>query len=163
MACGSPVLTATRQQVATEPLSKWYLADLTPVASTVGAYELEKGELTTWRVNDRDVKKGFLAHAPSFIDFRMPTPKPSILRGAVGISRVNVNSRVRFAIFGNGKKLWESGVITQKPGDGTSIVEDFAVDLTRVSLLRLAVDPMGEINSDHSVWIDPLIELKTSR
>jgi hypothetical protein len=163
VACGSPAVTATRQQAAAAPPSTWYLADLNPVDSAVGAYQLEKGELTAWHVNDRELKKGFLAHAPSFIDIRMPTSKPTILRGAVGISRVNVNSRVRFAIFGDGRKLWESGVITQKPGGIASVVEEFAVDLTRVRLLRLATDPLGEINSDHSVWIDPIIELKASR
>jgi len=163
VARGPSASNATDDEASLSPQTTWYLADLAPAGSKVGAYQLEKGKLTEWSVNGLDISKGLMAHAPSFIDFVVPTPKLAVLRGAVGISRVNVNSQCRFMVFGDGKKLWESGVISQKPGGRTSTVQEFSISLTRVRTLRLAVDSLGDINSDHSVWIDPRIELKSSR
>ena len=163
VARGQSVSSSTGDEEAALPASSWHLADLFPIDSSVGYYRLEKGTLTEWSVNDLEISKGFLACAPSFIDFKMPTLKPTTLRGAVGISRVNANSKCRFMVFGDGRKLWESGVITKKPGVVASIVEEFSVNLTRVRTLRLAVDSLGDINSDHSVWIDPVIETKVAR
>jgi hypothetical protein len=37
------------------------------------------------------------------------------------------------------------------------MTENFSVDVTNVRNLTLAVDPLGSINSDHSIWIDPMI------
>ena len=42
---------------------------------------------------------------------------------------------------------------TKKPG--TSLIEHFKINVSDVKILKLRVDPLGSINSDHATWIDP--------
>ena len=46
--------------------------------------------------------------------------------------------------------------MTQDPKQpGTSLTENFKIDVSGVKILKLRVDPVGSNNSDHATWIDP--------
>ena len=63
---------------------------------------------------------------------------------------------MRFEVFGDDKVLWQSGVITQDPKrPGTSLIENFKIDVSDVKILKLRVDALGSNNSDHATGIDP--------
>jgi hypothetical protein len=54
------------------------------------------------------------------------------------------------------KSLWQSGIMTHDPKrPGTSLTENFKIDVSGVKILKPRVDPLGSINSDHATWIDP--------
>ena len=109
-----------------------------------------KGGQEKWEVNGKKVRKGLLAWAPSEIAYDLT------LEGSVGIAPANVNSSMRFEVFGDDKVLWQSGVMTQDTKrPGTSLTESFKIDVSSVKILKLRVDPLGSINSDHATWIDP--------
>jgi serine/threonine protein kinase len=134
-----------------------YLSDLPTVTGTTGHYSFEKGRLTGWSVNGVTPQKGLFAHAPSAVHCSLAPRGVATLQGSVGLGRANENSRCRFTIFGDDRKLWESGIIVQGEIPGRSVTEDFVVDVTNVRNLTLVVDPLGSIDSDHSIWIDPMI------
>jgi len=63
----------------------------------------------------------------------------------------NAEAAVVFSIFGDGKKLWESGVM--KRGQPAKLVD---VSLKGVRSLLLMVDHAGESNNyDHADWAEP--------
>jgi hypothetical protein len=63
---------------------------------------------------------------------------------------------MRFEVSGDDKVLWQSAVTTQDPKrPGTSLTENFKIDVSGVKILKLKVDPLGSNNSDHATWIDP--------
>ena len=111
--------------------------------------------MDTWAVNGKVPRKGILACAPSSVVYDISNLKMTTLEGSVGIGRVNLNSSVKFRIHGNDKLLWESDELRQGPKQGVSPVVKFSVTVTGMSRIELEVDPLGDINSDHSIWIDP--------
>jgi NPCBM/NEW2 domain len=97
-----------------------------------------------------------LAWAPSEIAYDLTGLNVVTLEGSVGIAPANVNSTMRFEVFGDDKVLWQSGVMTQDPKrPGTSLAENFKIEVSDVKILRLTVDALGSNNSDHAIWIDP--------
>lgn len=147
----------TRPFVGTGPTKNTvYLSDLPEVSvSGCTSYGLVKGPLDTWTVNGEASRKGMLACAPSELVYDIGTLQMSILEGKVGIGRVNPNSKMQFSIYGDEQLLWESPVMTQAKTPRESMIERFSIDITGVGHIKLAVDPLGSVNSDHSIWIDP--------
>ena len=153
----SPPATAQHSSLGTVQTGNIvYLSDL-PEASVSGctSYGLVKGKLDTWTVNGKIPRKGILACAPSSVVYDISNLKMTTLEGSVGIGRVNVNSSVKFRIHGDDKLLWESDDLRQGSKQGVSPVVKFSVTVTGISRIELEVDPLGDINSDHSIWIDP--------
>ncbi|MBI2194634.1 MAG: NPCBM/NEW2 domain-containing protein [Planctomycetes bacterium] len=61
---------------------------------------------------------------------------------------------VVFEVYGDGKKLWSSGIVT-----GLDAARDVEVDLTGVDRLRLVVTDAGDGNKfDAADWCDPVLE-----
>jgi len=94
--------------------------------------------------------KGVGTHAASlmYIDLKKSCQNFSAY---VGIDdEVNGNGSVRFRIYGDGKLLFNSGVL--KAGEPAKKVE---IDLTGCKTLTLSVDPAGDNTSyDHADWAD---------
>jgi hypothetical protein len=133
-----------------------YLSDLHETSvSGCTSYGLVKGRLDTWTVNGKIPRHGILACAPSSVVYDIGNLKMTTLEGSVGIGRVNVNSSVKFRIHGDDKLLWESDELRQGPKQGVSPDIKFSVNITGISRVELEVDPLGGVNSDHSIWIDP--------
>lgn len=66
---------------------------------------------------------------------------------------------VRFIVKGDGKELFDSGVL--HGGDAPASVD---VDLSGVSTLELSVDPTDDgASGDHALWINPTIEYKSQK
>ena len=106
-------------------------------------------------MDGKKIRKGLLAWAPSEITYDLTGLDVVILEGSVGIAPANVNSTMRFEVLDDDKVLWQSGVMTQDPKPGTSLTENFKIDVSDVKILKLRVDPLGSFNSDHAIWIDP--------
>lgn len=133
-----------------------YLSDMTEASvSGCTSYGLVKGKLDTWAVNGKIPRKGLLACAPSSLVYDVGNLKMTTLEGSVGIGRVNLNSSVKFRIHGDDKLLWESDELRQGSKPGISPTAKFSVNITGISRIELEVDPLGDVNSDHSIWIDP--------
>jgi hypothetical protein len=66
------------------------------------------------------------------------------LEGSVGIAPANINSTMRFEVFGYDKVPWESAVLTQDPKrPGTSRTENFKIDVSGLETLELKMNPIG--------------------
>jgi hypothetical protein len=138
-----------------------YLSDLPEVSvSGCTTYGLVKGPLDTWAVNGKVSRKGILACAPSELVYDIGTLQMNVLDGLVGIGRVNPNSKMQFHIYGDETLLWESPIMTQAKKSSESMTERFTVDITNVRQIKLVVDPLGSVNSDHSIWVDPRLSRK---
>lgn len=73
-------------------------------------------------------------------------------------SRIGKGSVV-FAVKGDGRTLFESGVVR-----GGSKPVDIDVDLTGVRVLELSVDPTADgASGDHALWIAPAIEYRSEK
>lgn len=161
----NPIFPANSAETPADGLSlsqlaskkKIYLSDLTEIRANVGSWQLMKGILNTWEVNGETVGHGLFAHAPSEVVFNINGLGMQFLKGSVGFGRVNVNSSAQFKIFGDSKLLWKSRVLKQGPRAGESMIEKFSVSVRSVRNLRLEVDDLGDRNSDHSIWIDPVL------
>lgn len=143
---------------STEPAKTGsYLCDLTEVSQTGGTpYGLVKAAaLVNWPINGETPRHALFAHAPSSITYDLSGLNWSRLEGGVGIGRVNVNSSVKFRIYGDNRLLWESDEIRQVEGSSRSMTAQYAVDISGVEDLKLETDSLGDNNSDHSIWIDP--------
>jgi len=157
---GDSPVTVTRLSPLTKtasPPNSIYLANLQEMSATVGAYKFLKGD-KTWTVNNNSMPNALFASAPSRIVYDIGGQSMKTLEGSVGVARVNLNSSCKFMIYGNGKLLWESKTIREDPNrKGYSLTENFKVSVASVKELVLEVDDLGDRNSDHSVWIDPVL------
>lgn len=63
---------------------------------------------------------------------------------------------VRFVILGDGEVLWRSKVVRE-----LRVIEDFTVDVARVSILELRVYAQeGNNTGSHAAWLDPYVTTK---
>ncbi len=95
--------------------------------------------------------KGVGTHANSilYVDLRGTT---EMFSAAVGVDDevAGQPASIRFRIFGDGKELWNSGVM--KAGDAAKSVD---VNVKGIRMLILLVDPAGDgIAYDHADWAD---------
>jgi alpha-galactosidase len=79
---------------------------------------------------------------------------------SVGVDdEIGTRGSIEFQVTGDGKTLWESGVL--KGGDPAKAV---SVDLTGVKLLILTVSDAGDgIAYDHADWVDAKIVMKEGK
>ena len=101
-------------------------------------------------------KHGFGTHAESFLHVKLDGGAEKFT-ASVGVDdEVNKNpaSSVEFFVIGDGKELWNSGVM--HAGDAAKAC---AVDLTGVKMLLLKVGDGGDgIDFDHADWVDAQFE-----
>lgn len=97
--------------------------------------------------------KGVGVHAPSDIQYYLGNAC-STFTATIGIDdEVAPNGTVVFQVFGDGVKLYDSGVVA-----GTSAAKNINVDMTGKNFLELTVTDGGDGNaSDHADWATPRI------
>jgi glucose/arabinose dehydrogenase len=101
--------------------------------------------------------KGLGVHAPADIHYFIGNTC-STLTATIGIDdEVAPNGSVVFQVFGDGAKLYDSGVLT-----GTSSANNITVNLAGKNDLELVVTDGGDGNAfDHSDWASPRITCGT--
>jgi alpha-galactosidase len=79
--------------------------------------------------------------------------KAALFKGAVGIddSATAVFGTAVFEVYGDGKRLWQSGQFS-KPKQAS---DEFSIDVSGVSELELRVVGTGTNTGVHAVWIEP--------
>jgi hypothetical protein len=99
---------------------------------------------------------GLGAHASSTITYNLAA-KYASFTCYVGIDdETNPAGEVDFQVLGDGKLLYDSGVVT-----GSSPVAHLAVSVAGVQTLTLQASPgiPGDIDYDHADWADPVLTL----
>jgi NPCBM/NEW2 domain len=89
--------------------------------------------------------------APSEIAYDLTGLNVVTLEGSVGIAPANVNSTMRFEVFGDDKVLWQSGVMTQDPKRPEALVS-LAIERRRQLLERLLAAPKIRCACRRSCW-----------
>lgn len=154
--------TVRRIQYATPPPppnGTSYISDLSWVSSTNGWGPVERdrsnGELaaedgTSLSLNGTTFTKGLGAHAASDVVLSLGG-SCSAFRATVGVDdEVGSAGSVRFQVFADGVKLWESAVLT-----GASASVQAEVDVTGRGSLRLVVTDGGDnMDFDHADWAE---------
>ncbi len=142
-----------------------YLSDIAWVSSANGWGPIERdrsnGELgptdgAPLRLNGTTFAKGLGTHAESEVVVSLGG-SCSAFRATVGVDdEVGSQGSVRFQVYGDGIKLWESAVLT---GATASALVD--VNVSGRSSLRLVVDGNGQEDYDHADWADARIVCST--
>ncbi len=107
-------------------------------------------------IGGKTFDKGVGTHAAStmYINIKGGSRKFSAYVGVDDEVNGNIGS-VRFRVYGDGKTLFDSGVM--KVGQAAKPVD---VDLTGVKMLLLAADPTGDgVSYDHANWADAKFEV----
>ena len=96
--------------------------------------------------------KGLGGHAPSAVEFR-PNGACSHFTADVGVDdEVGDLGTVIFQVWGDGSKLYETGVMT-----GANVTERLGVNISGVQSLRLQVVAVDSASNDHADWADARI------
>jgi hypothetical protein len=74
------------------------------------------------------------------------------------ISGSNALGSVRFHVYGDGTNLFKSGMIKYN-----SSVYPVSVDISRVNILQLMVDPVKNNYGDHAIWGNPKLSYVVSK
>ncbi len=141
---------------AAESSSEWRLedGDLSLVKSGWGQ---PKRDLSVGgqplAIGGKSFAHGLGVHAASDCTLRLDG-KAREFRASVGLNDKGGNEagKVEFRVVADGKTLWSSGEMTR--GDAA---KEIKVSLIGVRKLRLEVDPLGDISSDHADWADAVI------
>jgi alpha-galactosidase len=139
------------------PLASGFISDQPAayVTSGFGPISLDRSnggtganDGATITLNGTSFAKGLGVHAPSSIDLR-PNGRCSSFSASVGVDdEVGSNGSVIFQVWGDGKLLFSSGVMT-----GSSPTQDINVNITGRTDVRLAVaGGTDTMNSDHADW-----------
>lgn len=118
-------------------------------------------ENRTLTIGGKQFERGFGTHADSILRVNLGGGATSF-SASVGVDdEVNKNpaSSVEFFVIGDGKELWNSGVM--RAGDSAKAC---SVDLTGVKALVLKVGDAGDgIDYDHADWADAKFETASAR
>ena len=154
----SSTATATTTAAITTPtITTTSLTKLTPTSATVGWGTLQtnasiKGNPLSLR--GTTYATGLGAHASSTIVYSL-AGKNTLFTVDVGVDdEVLGQGAVDFRVVGDGKVLFDSGVVT-----GTSAVVHISVSLVGVQTLTLLATPgiVGNIDYDHADWANPVL------
>lgn len=104
-------------------------------------------------LNGKTYAKGIGTHATSETVYNLGK-QFSIFRSDIGVdSEVGNNGSVIFQVFGDGLKIYDSGVMT-----GSTTAKPISVDVTGVDKLKLVVTDAGDgLNNDHADWANARI------
>ncbi len=97
---------------------------------------------------------GFGTHANSKVIFTLPEHAKTLSFIAGLDSAVEV-ADVTFSVFGDGRLLWQSPIITRSE----KAPQTTTIDINGIKKISLQVSAMGNIGSDHANWINPIITL----
>ncbi len=112
----------------------------------VGASSVNDGGTLT--LNGVTYAKGLGAHAYSEVSFNLGGAYAQFISDLGIDDRQTTNGTVVFQVFGDGIKLYDSGIMT-----ATSATKTLTVDTTGVMLLKLIVTDAGDgIDYDHADW-----------
>ena len=142
---------------------------------TVGLEHLDTSDITCgWRtpqvnrsilgnaltIGGRKFAKGLGVHAPSKGQFELDGTA-TLFEATVGVDdEEHGGGSVEFKVWGDGKLLWESGLMR---GNRAPRTKDVKVDLTGVEWLALEVTNGGDnIDCDHADWADARITFKNA-
>ena len=98
---------------------------------------------------------GIGTHANSTIVFKVPQGAETF-RVLVGVDDDTESGEVIFTLLGDGRKLWDSGVIF----GNKKMTKSADVSIAGIKQLTLYVDAHGENSYDHANWINPIIRFK---
>lgn len=98
---------------------------------------------------------GFGTHANSTVNFTLPENAKTFSFIAGLDSAVEV-ADVTFSVYGDGRLLWQSPVITRSEKDP----QITTIDIKGVKEISLQVSAMGNISSDHANWLNPIITIE---
>jgi hypothetical protein len=142
--------------------SKVYLTDMTPFDVKNGPWELGRGNVGN-PTHDAIVLRG--TRSPHGLGMHPPWGgqaaakyvlggRASTFRASAGLQDRPANepapSPITFLVFGDGRLLWQSHVVSAR---GAS--EDCAVDVRGVKVLELRTDAKGSSFGSHAVWFEP--------
>jgi len=110
-------------------------------------------------IDGKRYERGFGTHANSTLRIRL-NGKGERFSAIVGIDdEVGQRGSANFKVVGDGKTLWESGLLR-----GGDPAKEASVDLRGVSTLILLVDDAdGDINYDHGDWADAKISMSEGK
>ncbi|MBW8864756.1 MAG: NPCBM/NEW2 domain-containing protein, partial [Verrucomicrobia bacterium] len=136
-----------------------WLDDLNIGSATQGWGEPHKNQSVeghTLTIGSKTFERGFGTHAESSLKVTLDggTPKFTASVGVDDEVKGNPTASIEFVVRGDGKALWQSGVM--RAGDAAKGCE---VDLTGVKTLVLEVTDADDGNSfDHADWVDAKFE-----
>ena len=155
-ALGLSLATLAPQMVSAETV---WLDELNLASASQGWGEPQKNKSVADRplaIGGKTFARGFGTHAESRLRINLPGGAQTF-SASVGVDdEVNQNpaASVEFIVTGDGKALWQSGVM--KAG---SAARDCTVNLAGVKSIVLAVTDAGDgINFDHADWADAKFE-----
>jgi hypothetical protein len=159
---GNPSLPFDPNDNGSKPEVTVSLTELPVESSTNGWGPYEKnrsnGELgandgRTISIRGKTYAQGFGVHAPSSLVFKL-NGKYKTFNSDIGLDDETAgDGSVIFQVFGDGKKLYDSGTLL-----GTSVVKTVNVDVTGVQELKLVViSPTSSVASDHADWANPVL------
>lgn len=144
----------TIKSVATQ--GRAYLSDMVPVSSTNGNGPLEKdmssgegllGDGRAIKLNGVVYEKGLGAHANSELVYNLNGQYSNFISD-IGIDdEVTIDGCVKFLVYGDGKLLYDSGEVKYD-----AATKNVNVSVTGVQQLKLVVDCLGCLYSDHADW-----------
>src|SRR5271170_1673898 len=141
-----------------------WLDDLNLEVATQGWGEPHKNQSVEGHVltiGGKIFGRGFGTHAESILHVNLDGGAQSF-SATLGVDdEVNKNpaASVEFFVLGDGKTLWQSGVM--HAGDAA---KDCDVDVSGVKLLALKVGDAGDgISFDHADWADAKFEMATAK
>ena len=154
--------TSTSTPTPTPTTTTVVLTTLTPTSETVGWGTLQtnvdiKG--TPIRIRGTVYPTGLGAHASSTITYAL-AGKYATFSSYVGVDDdTDGQGAVDFQVYGDGKLLYDSGVLT-----GTSPVAHLSVSVAGVQTLTLDALPgvAGTIDYDHADWASPVLTTATT-
>ncbi|HFE63236.1 MAG TPA: hypothetical protein ENK14_02325, partial [Caldithrix sp.] len=131
-----------------------FLSDLKAKTATAGWGGLPKNDKSirnrTLKIDDKIYSKGIGTHAVSDITYSLKG-KYKVFTAEVGMDGYALECKggsVEFKVYGDGKLLWESGVM-----EYSDPPKPVKIDISGVDILRLHVDDAGDgINCDHADW-----------
>jgi hypothetical protein len=144
------------------------LTDLTVSESSNGWGPFEKnrsnGEMNandgrTISIRGKTYAKGFGVHAPSTLVFKI-NGRYEAFRSDIGLDDETAgDGSVIFQVWGDGKKLYDSGTLL-----GTSALKSVNVNVTGVMELKLVVtSPTANVSSDHADWANPVLIMPATK
>jgi glucose/arabinose dehydrogenase len=151
--------TDTTYTALYSPANVTYISDLAFVSSTNGWGSVERnrsngerrsGDGTTLSIDGVTYAKGLGMHSTGSVVLNL-AGKYHRFASDIGLDdEVNGLGTVRFDVWGDGKKLYDSGLVT-----GMSPVLQIDLNVTGVKQLKLVVNDAGDGNLfDHADWAD---------
>lgn len=142
---------------SSEPGTEVYLSDLNWLSATNGWGPVERdksngeqvsGDGKTITLNGITYSKGLGVHANSEVTYVLNGQYSTFLSDIGVDDEVGSNGSVAFQVWGDGIKLYDSGVMT-----GSSSTKLVNIDISGVNVLKLVVTNGGDnINYDHADW-----------